>query len=190
MPYHRCPECGLTLQSTASRFVARSCPRCSVPLEGTDQIYPREPAPAAVSCRFRAEPRAASAARRALETLGWELDRAQFHVAALLTTELVANAVQHAGKNSHGEVRLEAAVAEDHIRVSVGDDGSGFVPAARAPDEPLDCHWGLHLIDRLADRWGVVTEPRTLVWFELERAVSTQTTTGTVATSHETSASY
>jgi len=189
MPYHRCPECGLTVQSTAGRFVARSCPRCSVPLEGTDQISPREPAPAAISRRFRAEPRAAHAARRALETLRRELDGAQFHTAALLTTELVANAVQHADRGSDGEVRLEAALIDDHIRISVGDDGSGFVPVARAPGEPIDCHGGLHRIDALADRWGVVAEPQTLVWFELERAVSTQTT-GTVATRHETSATY
>src|ERR671935_173970 len=38
MPYHRCPECALTVQSTAGHFAAKSCPRCSVPLERTDEI--------------------------------------------------------------------------------------------------------------------------------------------------------
>jgi anti-sigma regulatory factor (Ser/Thr protein kinase) len=183
MSYHRCAECGLTVRSDARRFTARSCPRCSIPLQRTDQIDGLEPGGTTISRRFRAEPRAAHAARRALEMLRWEPDRAQFHVAALLTTELVANAVEHACKGSRSEVRFEAALIEGHIRVAVGDDGSGFVPVARSPGAPLDSHWGLHLVDQLADRWGVVTEPRTLVWFELQSSVPSETA-GAVATGH------
>jgi anti-sigma regulatory factor (Ser/Thr protein kinase) len=178
MPYYRCAECGLTLRDDARRFALRSCPKCSVPLEHTDQIDGLEPEATTISRRFRAEPRAAHAARRALECLRWEPDRARFQVAALLTTELVANAIEHAGT---GEVRFEAALIEGHVRVAVGDDGSGFVPAARSPHAPLDSHWGLHLVDQLADRWGVVTQPRTLVWFELQRSDPTQAA-GAVAT--------
>jgi len=172
MSYYRCAECGLTVRRDARRFTARSCPRCSVPLERTDQVDGPEPGATTISRRFRAEPRAAQAARRALELLRWEPDQARFNVAALLTTELVANAIEHAGT---GEVRFEAALIEDHIRVAVGDDGSGFSPVARSPGTPLDSHWGLHLVDQLADRWGVVTEPRTLVWFELHRPVPSET---------------
>ena len=40
---------------------------------------------------------------------------------------------------------------------------------ARAGDAPLDSHWGLHLVEELADRWGVTTEPESTVWFELDR---------------------
>jgi hypothetical protein len=29
--------------------------------------------------------------------------------------------------------------------------------------------WGLYLVDRLADRWGIVTGDGTTVWFELTR---------------------
>jgi anti-sigma regulatory factor (Ser/Thr protein kinase) len=184
MSYYRCAECGLTVRSDARRFTPRSCPRCSVPLERTDQIDGREPGAIAVSRRFRAEPRAARDARRALEKLGWELDRTQFDVAALLTTELIANAVEHAGTGPDSEVRFEAALIEGHIRVAVGDDGGGFVPVARSPDAPLDSHWGLHLVDQLADSWGVVAEPRTLVWFELQRSVSSQTAAVSAAHAH------
>ncbi|HEX6460898.1 MAG TPA: ATP-binding protein, partial [Thermoleophilaceae bacterium] len=56
---------------------------------------------------------------------------------------------------------------DERLRVEVGDDGPGFVPAPRSADAPLDSHWGLHLVEELADRWGVVAEPETLVWFEL-----------------------
>jgi anti-sigma regulatory factor (Ser/Thr protein kinase) len=179
MPYYRCAECGLTVRGDAHRFAARTCPRCSVPLGRTDQIDGAEAI--AISRSFRAEPRAAHAARRALETLAWELDRTQFDVAALLTTELIANAVEHAGTGPGSEVRFEAAMIEDHLRVAVGDDGGGFVPAARSPSAPLDSRWGLHLVDQLADRWGVVAEPRTLVWFELQRSVSSQPVAGRAA---------
>ena len=91
MPYFRCPQCALTVQSVAGRFTATACPRCSVPLAGTDRIYAPERSPVTLSRRFPAIPRAAAAARRALETLVWGLDAAQLQVAALLTTDLVAN---------------------------------------------------------------------------------------------------
>jgi anti-sigma regulatory factor (Ser/Thr protein kinase) len=176
MPYYRCPECALTVQSVAGRFTARTCPRCSLPLESIDQTYTPEGRPAAISQRFMAEPQAASVARRALETLLWRLDSAQSNVAALLTTELIANSIEHCGAGTGGSVRLEAALTDERLRVEVGDEGPGFVPAPRAPDAPLDSHWGLHLVEELADRWGVLAEPQTLVWFELDRRPSAQAT--------------
>jgi anti-sigma regulatory factor (Ser/Thr protein kinase) len=169
MPYYRCPECALTVQSAAGRFAAKLCPHCSVPLEHTDRVYAPQREPAAISRRFVAEPRAASAARRALTTLSWGLEPAVFHVAALLTTELVANAVEHGGSATGGSVYLEATLTDARVQVAVGDGGSGFAPAPRAPDAPLDSHWGLHLVEHLSDRWGVVPKPQTLVWFELDR---------------------
>src|SRR5207244_3365159 len=96
MPYYRCPQCALTVHSAAGRFSTRICRRCSVPLEGTDLGYTPDRQPVTISRRFKAEPRAAAAARRALETLLWNLDPTQFQVAALLTTELVANSIEHA----------------------------------------------------------------------------------------------
>jgi anti-sigma regulatory factor (Ser/Thr protein kinase) len=171
MPYYRCPQCALTVQSVAGRFTARTCPRCSVPLKRTDRIYAPDRDPAAVSHRFVAEPEAAPAARRVLERLLWNLDPGEVQVAALLTTELIANSIEH-GTGTPGSVHLQVALTAGRLRVEVGDDGSGFVPAARSPDAPLDSHWGLHLVEALADRWGVVAEPRTVVWFELDRVLS------------------
>jgi anti-sigma regulatory factor (Ser/Thr protein kinase) len=187
MSYHRCPECGLTVQKTAGRFAATSCPKCSVPLQGADQLYNLPPGPTTISRCLCAEPQAAATAREALEILRSELDPTQFHVAALLTTELIANAVEHAGMGPRGEVRFEAAITQAQIRVAVGDEGAGFAAPTREADAPLDSHWGLYLVDQLADRWGVLTEPRTLVWFELERSVASQMPV-TAGTRHEASA--
>ena len=169
MPYYSCPECALTVQSVAGRLTAKACPKCSVPLKGSDRIYAPGRPPAKLRRRFAAEPRAAFAARRALENLLSEVEPAELQVAALLTTELIANSVEHSGTGPGRSVRLEVALSDDRLRVEVGDEGPGFAPAPRATDAPLDSHWGLHLVEELADRWGVATEPEVKVWFELDR---------------------
>jgi anti-sigma regulatory factor (Ser/Thr protein kinase) len=172
MSYYSCPECALTVQSVAGRFTTRICPRCSLPLERVDQTYSPEREPAAISRCFAAEPRAAAEGRRALEMLLWRLDPAQAHVAALLTTELIANAVEHSSSGAYDSVRLDVALTHKLVRVDVADGGAGFRPAPRAADAPLDSHWGLHLVEALADRWGVAAGSDTRVWFELDRCES------------------
>jgi anti-sigma regulatory factor (Ser/Thr protein kinase) len=170
MPYYRCPDCGLTVHSVAGRFTLRICPNCSVALSGGDQIYIQEHQPAAITRHFAAEPSAAPAARRALETLLWNLDDTEFQVTALLMTELIANGVEHSGTGAQGAVRLDVTLTDSLIRIQVSDGGPGFVPAARTADSPLDSHWGLHLVEELADRWEVEASPHTSVWFELDRS--------------------
>jgi hypothetical protein len=47
------------------------------------------------------------------------------------------------------------------------------VPAPRKPGDVSPYHWGLHIVDRIADRWAVVPpngSGSTCVWFELDRA--------------------
>jgi anti-sigma regulatory factor (Ser/Thr protein kinase) len=174
MPYYSCPECALTVRSDAGRFTTRICPRCSVPLVGSEQRYLPDRGPAEINRRFAAERQAGPLARRALETLLWRLDPTDFQVAALLTTELIANAVEHAGMDRRDWVRLNVALTDDRVRVAVSDEGPGFVPARRTPQAPLDSHWGLHLVEELADRWGVEAEPKNTVWFELDRPLAPQ----------------
>lgn len=170
MPYYRCAECALLVRS--GRFVATICPRCSAPLAGADQVADPAGPPAAVSRRFAAEPDAAGAAREALETLQWDLEPNELHVAALLTTELIANSVEHSGTGPGASVRFDATLTDQRLRVEVGDEGPGFVPAPRCLDSPLDSHWGLHLVEQLSNRWGVSPPPRGLVWFELDRVAA------------------
>jgi anti-sigma regulatory factor (Ser/Thr protein kinase) len=170
MPYYSCSECGLILPSVGRRFTASTCPRCSRPLKGSARLHGPQGPPATISRLFAAEARAAPAARRALRTPPLELHSAEYDVAALLTTELIANAVEHTGIGSRGTVCLDVALDEERLLVTVGDEGPGFVPAQRAADAPLDSHWGLHLVDELADRWGVTAEPEWTVWFELDRS--------------------
>lgn len=82
---------------------------------------------------------------------------------ALLTTELVTNAVIHA----HSVVDLDLYLYDDGLCVTVTDYGPG-TPAIRAPDESGG-GYGLRLVDKLATRWGHETiDPLgKRVWFEL-----------------------
>ena len=83
----------------------------------------------------------------------------------LLVSELVTNAVRHAG----GEVvRLVVRHADGRLRVEVHDPGRGFELREPADDPVRASGWGLVLVDELADRWGVDSTPATRVWFEID----------------------
>lgn len=88
----------------------------------------------------------------------------------LLVSELVTNAVIHGGADGDNVIRLEAELAEERIRVSVSDPGTATELVASAPLDPrLPGGWGLALVEELADRWGMTTDPITRVWFEFVR---------------------
>ena len=87
----------------------------------------------------------------------------------LLTTELVANVVDHVGSAITMRVSTSAGV----LRVEVGDT-SCEVPAVFDQDPETPRGNGMLLVDGLATRWGV--EPRAAgktVWFELDVATAT-----------------
>src|SRR5438270_3661357 len=109
--------------------------------------------PHAHRCRLPAEPSSAAAARRQLETLSSTLEPDESSVLALLVTELIANSVQHAGGGADAGVELDVSVSDEVVRVRVTDGGAGFVAPFRTDHSPLDKHWGLYLLDELADRW-------------------------------------
>jgi anti-sigma regulatory factor (Ser/Thr protein kinase) len=114
-------------------------------------------------------PYAATAARLALDNLDAELDPVLAQDLRLLVTEAVKNSVQHAGVGPEDSIGLKIAVHPDRVRIEVTDQGPGFEPDASRPDEDEVSGWGLFLIDQLSDRWGVVQEEGTTVWFEVAR---------------------
>jgi anti-sigma regulatory factor (Ser/Thr protein kinase) len=114
-------------------------------------------------------PYAATAARLALDNLDAELDPVLAQDLRLLVTEAVKNSVQHAGVGPEDSIGLKVAVHADVIRIEVNDDGPGFEPDASRPSEDEVTGWGLFLIDQLAERWGVVRDGGTTVWFEVGR---------------------
>jgi anti-sigma regulatory factor (Ser/Thr protein kinase) len=108
----------------------------------------------------------------ALDNLDTELDPVLAQDLRLLVTEAVKNSVQHAKVGPEDSIGLKIAVRPENVRIEVTDQGPGFEPDASRPDEDEVSGWGLFLIDQLSERWGVVHENGTTVWFEVSRADS------------------
>jgi anti-sigma regulatory factor (Ser/Thr protein kinase) len=120
-----------------------------------------------VNLRLAGGPDAAALARRALKRLEHELDEDTVDVIRLLVTELVTNSVRHADAQA---VDMRVHVAPEHVRLEVTDRGPGFEFEARFAGQDLEGGWGLYLVDRLADRWGITNEGGTSrVWAEITR---------------------
>jgi anti-sigma regulatory factor (Ser/Thr protein kinase) len=87
----------------------------------------------------------------------------------LLTSELVTNSVRHGGLEGGDTIELRVSTSAKSFRVEVLDRGRGFRPEPPAPSSLRVSGWGLYLIDRVSDRWGVETNDMTCVWFEIDR---------------------
>jgi anti-sigma regulatory factor (Ser/Thr protein kinase) len=83
--------------------------------------------------------------------------------AELLLTELVSNAVKY-GEGADFDVSFERNGGR--FRAEVVDQGRGFSLATDRLDPHTPGGWGLHLVERLADRWGRY-RLSSRVWFEL-----------------------
>lgn len=93
--------------------------------------------------------------------------------ATLLVSELVTNSVRHGGLRPDQEIELIVDASPRGLRVEVAEPGDGFdvepVPRPRQ-DGPVGGPaggWGLFLVDRLSDSWGVENNGETVVWFEM-----------------------
>jgi anti-sigma regulatory factor (Ser/Thr protein kinase) len=106
-------------------------------------------------------------ARRALSSVEDHVDGRLMDDVRLLVSELVTNSVIHSGATLDGRpIQLCLRVSSDEVRCEVSDDGSWRDPV---PDPRGLSGWGLQLVDRLSDRWGVIRNDETTVWFEIER---------------------
>jgi anti-sigma regulatory factor (Ser/Thr protein kinase) len=121
---------------------------------------------AELSLQIAGGPDAPSEARTALRRFHPELPPDVMQVVVLLASELVSNAVRHADAAS---VAIRFSVLPDRIRVEVCDEGPGFEPDPAKIDAGGVGGWGLHLVDELSDRWGMVDGPGTRIWFEIDR---------------------
>jgi anti-sigma regulatory factor (Ser/Thr protein kinase) len=113
---------------------------------------------------------APSLARDALAPfLEWRDDETRFRL-DLLISELVTNAVRHSSGWVTDPILVRVVTIRDRLRVEVHDPGRG-VDDVVGPLEPVphprSSGWGLWLLDRLADLWGVDRSDGTTVWFEL-----------------------
>jgi anti-sigma regulatory factor (Ser/Thr protein kinase) len=113
-------------------------------------------------------PGAAAEARRGISKLRADLDPPLMETLRLLVTELITNSVRHAGGDS---LTVRVAVGRSAVLTEVADSGPGFPPECVKRSGDDGTGWGLFLVQRLADRWGVKHDgPSKRVWFELRRA--------------------
>jgi anti-sigma regulatory factor (Ser/Thr protein kinase) len=112
-------------------------------------------------------PEAPYVARRTLETLAGELDASAMEDARVVLSELVSNAVTH-GAVDGGRTGIAAWLSRTLLLIEVEDRGPGFDPPAE-PAADARSGWGLRIVDRLVERWGVTSGPGTTVWCELAR---------------------
>ncbi|MGH9043550.1 MAG: ATP-binding protein [Acidimicrobiales bacterium] len=88
--------------------------------------------------------------------------------AVLLTSEVVTNAVVHAGPHARGETLcLVIERTADAVRVEVSDGGPSL-PTTQGAAVDESTGRGLLLLDALATRWGIVPrDAGKIVWFEV-----------------------
>lgn len=146
MPYYRCGSCGVTSYSAAGYSAPVACPTCGAALvDRTSGTLP--PAPD-LRRSLHPVPGAVAQARRALAVLA--IPDPLRKTLALVVSELVTNAVRHAGT----PITLVVTDGEEEVRVEVGDAGPGFEWS------PKESHaenggFGLTVVEALSKEWGV-----------------------------------
>ncbi len=84
----------------------------------------------------------------------------------LLTTELITNALRHAGMTPDDEIGVKAEVSEGTVRIEVRDPGRDGDVEVREPGA-RGGGYGLLLVELLTDQWGVERRDGNVVWAEL-----------------------
>jgi anti-sigma regulatory factor (Ser/Thr protein kinase) len=119
-------------------------------------------------------PAVSSAAAKAREALSSVIPPPQlagrFNDAQLAITEIVTNAVRHGGLDG-GAIRLTIDADDVQVRVETeqATDASGAHPVEPTIDGVMTGGFGLMLVEKLADDWGVDPGPPGVVWFQFRR---------------------
>jgi anti-sigma regulatory factor (Ser/Thr protein kinase) len=122
---------------------------------------------AMLDLKLPSAPQAPGEARRALESLRPKLRPGLLDEVRLLVSELVTNSYKHAVAGPEGWIGLRVEIDTRRVRVEVCDAGGGFEPQTKRPAGGQGSGWGLYLVGRIADRWGVTPGDGCCVWFEL-----------------------
>jgi anti-sigma regulatory factor (Ser/Thr protein kinase) len=109
------------------------------------------------------------AARHSLDRFEGLLLPEKLEDVRLIVSELVTNSVRHAGLTSDEKISLAVVISDGSVRGRVCDPGPGFEkPSEPRPRTDLSGGWGLPIVERISDRWGVERNGCACVWFELD----------------------
>ncbi|MFJ4867073.1 ATP-binding protein [Streptomyces sp. NPDC088757] len=122
---------------------------------------------------FPAEPREVAALRRVLRLhmKFWGLSR-QSEAVQLCVSELVSLVIRHVGVGTLTSLRL--SMNGIHVRIEVKYAGDRMTPPPAAPLPDVETDMGLALVDRIADRWGLLASPdHNGMWCEIATDLTT-----------------
>lgn len=118
--------------------------------------------------RLPVDKEAPGTARRLVgEAVGQSVSDDRVEALLLLVTEIITNAVVHGSPEADGRIGLRVEREARTIRVIATDGGHHFKSSLGKPDEDQP-HFGLFLVDTVADRWGVSVDGDKAVWFEID----------------------
>ena len=110
-----------------------------------------------VRVRLPATSAAPESARRAVDSLGAEVDDPRFAFSIrLVASELVKNAVIHGSKQS--AISMTARLFDDSAELEISNDG-GRLSLRKMRRRRRDGGRGLDIVDELADAWSIDTSP-------------------------------
>ena len=122
-----------------------------------------------INLRFTPESEAISEARHALDRLADVLPPGKLEDVRLVVSELVTNSVLHAGLSPDDQIWLSVEASAVSVSGRVCDPGPGFrMPSKLGPRPDFSGGWGLPIVDRISDRWGVDRNSYACVWFEID----------------------
>ena len=122
-----------------------------------------------IDLRLTPNPEAVSAARRCLNRLDTVLPPEKLEDVRLVVSELVTNSVRYAGLSPDEQISLAVVISDGAVRGRVCDPGPGFEkPSEPRPSTDWSGGWGLPILERISDRWGVERNGYVCVWFEID----------------------
>lgn len=150
----------LSLDGSSSNdlFVWRaSAPRAQVVSTETERRF-----------KFDSMPQAVGAARRVLRAWEGHFNPDLFYDLSLCVSELVTNMVRQGDPRAGDEIELVVRRSDELIRAEVLNPEQDVVVVQPLVEAPAD--WGIFIVDRVADRWGVDRGEGTVVWCEIDLA--------------------
>lgn len=107
--------------------------------------------------------------RHALDGLDDLLPPGKLEDVRLVVSELGTNSIRHADLSPNDQISLSVAASAGSVRGRVCDPGSGFEAYSEPRPRPgLKGGWGLPIVERMSDRWGVERNSCACVWFEID----------------------
>jgi len=117
--------------------------------------------------KFRSLPQAVGAARRALRRWEEHFEPDLFYDLSLCVSELVTNTVHRVSPRGD-ETELVVRRGQELVRAEVCVHRAEAIVAQSPIATSSD--WGMFIVDRVADRWGIDRSDGMIVWCEIDLA--------------------